>query len=83
MLRFKKCIVFTVFLFDFVVQNAPLSEQQQAAILALSHAVAERPYPANLVSQMPYYLELGFEDFASKSIALFSLAGPRSYLQAG
>ncbi|KAG8657160.1 hypothetical protein MANES_03G045400v8 [Manihot esculenta] len=29
-------------------QNAPLSEQQQAAILALSHAVAERPYPANL-----------------------------------
>ncbi|XP_048227870.1 conserved oligomeric Golgi complex subunit 3 isoform X2 [Ricinus communis] len=29
-------------------QNAPLSEQQQAAIVALSHAVAERPYPINL-----------------------------------
>jgi len=30
-------------------QNAPLTEQQQAAIVALSHAVAERPFPANLV----------------------------------
>ncbi|XP_050217227.1 conserved oligomeric Golgi complex subunit 3 [Mercurialis annua] len=29
-------------------QNTPLSEQQQAAIVALSHAVAERPYPPNL-----------------------------------
>uniref|UniRef100_M1CJI3 Conserved oligomeric Golgi complex subunit 3 n=1 Tax=Solanum tuberosum TaxID=4113 RepID=M1CJI3_SOLTU len=29
-------------------QNAPLTEQQQAAILALSHAVAERPFPSNL-----------------------------------
>ncbi|KAH7519356.1 hypothetical protein FEM48_Zijuj08G0027400 [Ziziphus jujuba var. spinosa] len=29
-------------------QNAPLSEQQQAAILALSHAVAERPFPQKL-----------------------------------
>ncbi|CAN1761343.1 Conserved oligomeric Golgi complex subunit 3 [Linum perenne] len=29
-------------------QNAPLTEQQQAAILSLSRAVAERPYPANL-----------------------------------
>ncbi|XP_058108696.1 conserved oligomeric Golgi complex subunit 3 [Magnolia sinica] len=29
-------------------QNAPLTEQQQAAIASLSHAVAERPYPANL-----------------------------------
>lgn len=28
--------------------NAPLTEQQQAAILALSHAVAERPFPPNL-----------------------------------
>ncbi|KAF2285119.1 hypothetical protein GH714_037960 [Hevea brasiliensis] len=28
--------------------NAPLSEKQQAAIAALSHAVAERPYPTNL-----------------------------------
>ncbi|KAL2503381.1 sec34-like family protein [Forsythia ovata] len=29
-------------------QNAPLTEQQQAAIIALSHAVAERPFPPNL-----------------------------------
>uniref|UniRef100_A0A2C9UA37 Conserved oligomeric Golgi complex subunit 3 n=1 Tax=Manihot esculenta TaxID=3983 RepID=A0A2C9UA37_MANES len=29
-------------------QNAPLSEQQHAAIVAVSHAIAERPYPANL-----------------------------------
>ncbi|XP_021756744.1 conserved oligomeric Golgi complex subunit 3-like isoform X2 [Chenopodium quinoa] len=29
-------------------QNAPLTEQQQSAIVALSHAVAERPFPPNL-----------------------------------
>ncbi|KAI5674145.1 hypothetical protein M9H77_14509 [Catharanthus roseus] len=29
-------------------QNAPLTEQQQASVQALSHAVAERPYPPNL-----------------------------------
>ncbi|WVZ92642.1 hypothetical protein U9M48_038690 [Paspalum notatum var. saurae] len=29
-------------------QNAPLTEQQKAAIAALSHAVAERPFPANM-----------------------------------
>ncbi|KAK9274826.1 hypothetical protein L1049_022078 [Liquidambar formosana] len=29
-------------------QNAPLTEQQQAAIVTLSHAVAERPFPVNL-----------------------------------
>ncbi|KAD4584124.1 hypothetical protein E3N88_21725 [Mikania micrantha] len=29
-------------------QNAPLTEQQQAAILALSHAVVERPFPLKL-----------------------------------
>jgi hypothetical protein len=32
-----------------LLQNAPLTEQQNAAIAALSHAVAERPFPANLV----------------------------------
>ncbi|KAF5726117.1 Sec34-like family protein isoform 1 [Tripterygium wilfordii] len=31
--------------------NAPLTEQQQAAIVALSHAVAERPFPANLAQE--------------------------------
>ncbi|CAD5171828.1 unnamed protein product [Musa acuminata subsp. malaccensis] len=29
-------------------QNAPLTEQQKAAILALSNAVAERPFPPHL-----------------------------------
>ncbi|XP_024973744.1 conserved oligomeric Golgi complex subunit 3 isoform X3 [Cynara cardunculus var. scolymus] len=29
-------------------QNAPLTEQQQAAILALSHVVVERPFPSKL-----------------------------------
>ncbi|XP_065849843.1 conserved oligomeric Golgi complex subunit 3 [Euphorbia lathyris] len=29
-------------------QNTPLTEQQQSAIVSLSHAVAERPYPNNL-----------------------------------
>ncbi|PWZ56815.1 Conserved oligomeric Golgi complex subunit 3 [Zea mays] len=29
-------------------QSAPLTEQQKAAIAALSHAVAERPFPPNL-----------------------------------
>ncbi|KAL3535471.1 hypothetical protein ACH5RR_003932 [Cinchona calisaya] len=29
-------------------QNAPLTEHQQSAIQALSHAVAERPFPLNL-----------------------------------
>ncbi|KAI7997794.1 hypothetical protein LOK49_LG10G00391 [Camellia lanceoleosa] len=28
--------------------NAPLTEQQQAAIVALSHAFAEHPYPVKL-----------------------------------
>ncbi|XP_023644127.1 conserved oligomeric Golgi complex subunit 3 isoform X1 [Capsella rubella] len=32
-------------------QSAPLTEQQQAAIVSLSHAVAERPFPANLVHE--------------------------------
>lgn len=32
-------------------QTAPLTEQQQAAIVALSHAVAERPFPANLAEE--------------------------------
>lgn len=32
-------------------QNAPLSEQQQAAIGSLFHAVAERPFPVNLAQE--------------------------------
>ncbi|XP_039127489.1 conserved oligomeric Golgi complex subunit 3 isoform X2 [Dioscorea cayenensis subsp. rotundata] len=31
-------------------QNAPLTEQQQAAVVALAHAVSERPFPQNLKS---------------------------------
>ncbi|XVF48818.1 hypothetical protein PTKIN_Ptkin03bG0219000 [Pterospermum kingtungense] len=34
-----------------VADNAPLTEQQQGAILMLSHAVAERPFPANLAQE--------------------------------
>lgn len=29
-------------------QNAPLTEQQHAAIIALSHAVVDRPFPSKL-----------------------------------
>ena len=36
------------------LQNAPLNEQQQAAIVALSHAVSERPFPPNLVGTIYY-----------------------------
>ncbi|GLT74223.1 hypothetical protein SLA2020_460310 [Shorea laevis] len=32
-------------------QNAPLTEQQQAAVVALSHAVAERPFPVKLAHE--------------------------------
>uniref|UniRef100_A0A1D1Y860 Conserved oligomeric Golgi complex subunit 3 n=1 Tax=Anthurium amnicola TaxID=1678845 RepID=A0A1D1Y860_9ARAE len=32
-------------------QNAPLTEQQQAAIMSLSHAVAERPFPPKLLQE--------------------------------
>ncbi|XP_042035952.1 conserved oligomeric Golgi complex subunit 3-like [Salvia splendens] len=40
-------------------QNAPLTEQQQAAIVALSHAVAERPFPPNLAQDKVAGLENG------------------------
>ncbi|MQM18325.1 hypothetical protein Taro_051316, partial [Colocasia esculenta] len=33
-------------------QNAPLTEQQQTAIMSLSHAVAERPFPAKLSQEL-------------------------------
>jgi len=32
-------------------QNAPLTDQQEAAILALSNAVSERPFPPNLAQE--------------------------------
>lgn len=32
-----------------------MTEQQQAAIVALSHAVAERPFPPSLVGLLPTY----------------------------
>lgn len=32
-------------------QNAPLSDQQQNAIISLSHAVSERPFPLNFLAQ--------------------------------
>ncbi|KAH0897791.1 hypothetical protein HID58_047359 [Brassica napus] len=40
-------------------QSAPLTEEQQAAIVSLSHAVAERPFPANLVHEYVYRPEYG------------------------
>ncbi|AAG30981.1 unknown protein [Arabidopsis thaliana] len=40
-------------------QSAPLTEQQQAAIVSLSHAVAERPFPANLVHEHVHRPENG------------------------
>ncbi|GAB2219227.1 hypothetical protein Droror1_Dr00006859 [Drosera rotundifolia] len=40
-------------------QNAPLTEQQQAAIVALSHAVAERPFPPNLAQDVGVRQENG------------------------
>jgi hypothetical protein len=33
-----------------LLQNAPLTEHQQNAIISLSHAVSERPLPLKLVS---------------------------------
>ncbi|PSS10293.1 Conserved oligomeric Golgi complex subunit 3 like [Actinidia chinensis var. chinensis] len=35
-------------------QNAPLTDQQQAAIVALSHAFAERPFPVKLSQENLY-----------------------------
>ncbi|KAL6507108.1 Golgi transport complex subunit 3 [Orobanche hederae] len=40
-------------------QNAPLTEQQQAAIVALSHAVAERLFPPNLAPEKVAVLQNG------------------------
>lgn len=54
----------------FFIQNAPLTEQQQAAIATLSHAVAERPFPAKLVS---FILLLLTQIFKSGNIMTFNL----------
>ncbi|KAL3623559.1 Golgi transport complex subunit 3 [Castilleja foliolosa] len=40
-------------------QSNPLTEQQQAALVALSHAVAERPFPSNLAPEKVAGLENG------------------------
>ncbi|KAE8735272.1 Sec34-like family protein isoform 2 [Hibiscus syriacus] len=40
-------------------QNAPLTEQQQGAILMLSHAVAERPFPTNLAQERTSGQDIG------------------------
>ncbi|KAL8036060.1 hypothetical protein ABFS82_12G132000 [Erythranthe guttata] len=44
-------------------QNAPLTEQQQAAIVALSHVVADRPFPPKLAREKV----AGFENSLSIS----------------
>ncbi|XP_057806589.1 conserved oligomeric Golgi complex subunit 3 [Salvia miltiorrhiza] len=50
-------------------QNAPLTEQQQAAIVALSHAVAERPFPPNLAQDKVAGLENGLSISTKHSTA--------------
>ncbi|XP_073158276.1 conserved oligomeric Golgi complex subunit 3 [Henckelia pumila] len=50
-------------------QNAPLTEQQQAAIVALSHAVAERPFPPNLVQEQVARQENGISISAKHNAA--------------
>ncbi|XP_047330170.1 conserved oligomeric Golgi complex subunit 3 isoform X2 [Impatiens glandulifera] len=40
-------------------QNAPLTEQQQTAIVALSHVFAERPFPENLSGERVFGKEIG------------------------
>ncbi|GJN03666.1 hypothetical protein PR202_ga21137 [Eleusine coracana subsp. coracana] len=49
------------------LQNAPLTEQQKSAIAALSQAVAERPFPANLEKSLG---KDGGADVAEKESAL-------------
>jgi hypothetical protein len=59
------------------LQNAPLTEQQNAAITALSHAVAERPFPANLVrrrisqSQLLFMLYASLVEISSATVIRF------------
>ncbi|XP_073033506.1 conserved oligomeric Golgi complex subunit 3-like [Primulina eburnea] len=50
-------------------QNAPLTEQQQAAIVALSHAVAERPFPPNLAQEQVDSQENGLSISAKHNAA--------------
>ncbi|EPS73936.1 hypothetical protein M569_00814, partial [Genlisea aurea] len=50
-------------------QNAPLTEEQKAAIAALSHAVAERPFPPNLVRTKVAGLENSASVSAKQSAA--------------
>lgn len=50
-------------------QNAPLTEQQQAAVVALSHAVAERQFPPNLGQDKVAGLESGLSISAKHSTA--------------
>lgn len=50
-------------------QNAPLTEQQQAAIVALSHSVAERPYPTTLAQDHISGQDNGGLDVSTKDSA--------------
>ncbi|GFP99147.1 conserved oligomeric golgi complex subunit 3, partial [Phtheirospermum japonicum] len=49
--------------------STPLTEQQQAAIVALSHAVAERPFPSNLGPEKVAGLENGLSISTKHSTA--------------
>ncbi|KAK9697401.1 hypothetical protein RND81_08G036100 [Saponaria officinalis] len=61
-------------------QNAPLTEQQQAAIIALSHAVAERPYPPNLVKEPMLGQENGLSVDTQDTVADLSSAAIEAVL---
>ncbi|KAG9158811.1 hypothetical protein Leryth_013698 [Lithospermum erythrorhizon] len=59
-------------------QNAPLTEQQQAAIQALAHAVAERPFPSNLsqdtISMQEHGLSISTKHSASEDSGVIDIS---------
>ncbi|CAI0384467.1 unnamed protein product [Linum tenue] len=61
-------------------QNAPLTEQQQSAILSLSRAVAERPYPANLALEHAPRAENGGLTVSTKDSAMRETQGIEAVL---
>lgn len=62
------------------VQNAPLTDQQQAAIATLCHAVAERPFPVDLVRFL-ISSSIFFNSFSNSSSGNQLLLTPTSYLR--
>ncbi|EXC13608.1 Conserved oligomeric Golgi complex subunit 3 [Morus notabilis] len=56
-------------------QNAPLTEQQQAAIVTLSHAVADRPFPLNLAKDRASGQENGLSVSTKENASGFEHSG--------